>query len=120
MIPAFATLFSFIMPKLAPGPAPATAAGGLPEPFAGVPGSIGGDESAWFSGYAGDTVTSVALWDESARHGQLVMGSLAGLGGVPAAHTTAWPAAIWDRYMKAVTPGGPFFAAWKPQTASAG
>jgi hypothetical protein len=31
--------------------------------YGGVPGTIGGDRSAWYTGLAGGAVTSVALWD---------------------------------------------------------
>jgi membrane peptidoglycan carboxypeptidase len=67
----------------------------------GLPGTIGGDGSAWFTGYVGDIVTSVGLWDESvnARH-QVVLRSLSGLGGVPAAASVQWPLAVWVQYMK--------------------
>lgn len=66
----------------------------------GEPGTIGGDGSAWYSGYAGDIVTSVALWDESpGRGGEILRRSLSGLGGVPAARSARWPTAIWTSYM---------------------
>jgi membrane peptidoglycan carboxypeptidase len=67
----------------------------------GHPGTIGGDGSAWFTGYVGDIVTSVGLWDESVntRH-QVVLRSLDGLGGVPAAESVQWPLAVWVQYMK--------------------
>jgi membrane peptidoglycan carboxypeptidase len=66
----------------------------------GEPGTIGGDDSAWFSGYAGDIVTSVALWDQAPGRGsEIVRRSLSGLGGVPAARSARWPTAIWTSYM---------------------
>jgi membrane peptidoglycan carboxypeptidase len=72
----------------------------------GLPGTIGGDRSAWFTGYIGDIVTSVGLWDESvnARH-QVVLRSLDGLGGLPAAESVQWPLAVWVQYTKTATPG---------------
>jgi membrane peptidoglycan carboxypeptidase len=86
----------------------------------GLSGTIGGDGSAWFTGYISDIVTSVGLWDESvnARH-QVVLRSLDGLGGVPAVESTQWPLAIWAQYTKTVTPGtilvgGPGFFSDKP------
>jgi membrane peptidoglycan carboxypeptidase len=68
----------------------------------GVPGTIGGDHTAWFTGYSGGTVTAVALWDQTtnASH-QVVQQSLDGLGGVPAKRTVDWPVAIWEA---AITP----------------
>jgi membrane peptidoglycan carboxypeptidase len=71
----------------------------------GFPGTIGGDDSVWFTGVSGAIVTSVGLWDEdvNAKH-QTVQLSLAGLGGVPAASSLLWPAAIWKADMAAVTP----------------
>lgn len=72
-----------------------------------VPSTIGGDRSAWCSGYLGDIVTSVGVWDQSVNAtNQVVQRSLNGLGGVPAAQSTVWPAAIWDSYMK-MTSAGP-------------
>jgi membrane peptidoglycan carboxypeptidase len=67
----------------------------------GETGTIGGDGSAWFTGYVGDVVTSVALWDESVdRKHQAVLRSLNHLGGVPAAQSSTWPLEIWVQYMK--------------------
>jgi membrane peptidoglycan carboxypeptidase len=66
-------------------------------PFAsGVSGTIGGDHSAWYTGYSGTAVTSVGMWDQTinAKH-QAVQHTLAGLGGLPASQTVQWPAAIW-------------------------
>jgi membrane peptidoglycan carboxypeptidase len=75
--------------------------------FGGVPGTIGGDQSAWYTGLAGGTVTSVALWDtQPGPHGTVTLRSLAGLGGVPASGTASWPIAIWSGYVKN-TPDGP-------------
>jgi membrane peptidoglycan carboxypeptidase len=72
----------------------------------GETGTIGGDGSAWFTGYIGDVVTSVALWDESVnRKHQVVLRSLNQLGGVPAAQSSAWPLEVWAQYMK-MRPGG--------------
>jgi len=64
--------------------------------ISGTPGTIGGDDSAWYAGYDGDIVTAVGLWDQTtnARH-QVVQLSLAGLGGVAAKQTVAFPTAIW-------------------------
>jgi membrane peptidoglycan carboxypeptidase len=90
-----------------------TAAGAGPDDtaaeFGGVPGTIGGDRSAWYTGLAAGTVTSVALWDtQSGPHGIVTLRSLAGLGGVPAAGTASWPTTIWSTYVKttANNPGG--------------
>jgi len=69
--------------------------------FGGVPGTIGGDRSAWYTGLAGGAVTSVALWDtRPGPHGAATMTSLAGLGGVPATDTASWPTGIWATYVK--------------------
>jgi penicillin-binding protein 1A len=69
--------------------------------FGGVPGTIGGDHSAWYTGLAGGTVTSVALWDtQPGPHGVATQHSLAGLGGVPASGTVSWPIGIWSYYVK--------------------
>ncbi|HWG14216.1 MAG TPA: transglycosylase domain-containing protein [Streptosporangiaceae bacterium] len=70
--------------------------------FGGVPGTIGGDRSAWYTGLAaGSTVTSVALWDtQPGPHGTVTLRSLAGLGGVPASGTASWPTTIWSTYVK--------------------
>jgi hypothetical protein len=62
---------------------------------AGIPGTIGGDHTAWFTGFGDDTVTSVALWDQSVSGGRVVQHSLAGLSPVPATSTVTWPTAIW-------------------------
>jgi hypothetical protein len=64
--------------------------------ISGTPGTIGGDDSAWYAGYDGDIVTAVGLWDQTtnARH-QVVQLSLAGLGGVAAKQTVGFPTAIW-------------------------
>jgi membrane peptidoglycan carboxypeptidase len=62
---------------------------------AGIPGTIGGDHTAWFTGFGNDTVTSVALWDQTVSGGRVVQHSLAGLGAVPATSTVTWPTAIW-------------------------
>ncbi len=72
---------------------------------AGVPGTIGGDESVWFTGTSGAIVTAVAMWDQTvnAKH-QVVQLSLAGLGGVPAGSSVNWPTAIWKADMGGVTP----------------
>lgn len=115
MIPAFAPLFPFLMPTPASSAASATVtAGDASAPAGGVSGSIGGDESAWYSGYAGDIVTSIALWDESTTaRGRVAMRSLAGLGGVPAAQTTVWPSAIWDRYMQMAIGGISAVSTWR-------
>lgn len=77
-----------------------------PVATSGVPGIIGGDESAWFTGFVGPIVTAVGLWDQTvnARH-VVVQRALGGLGGVAADQTDAWPAAIWDADMTAVGPG---------------
>jgi len=71
----------------------------------GIPGTIGGDDSVWYTGISRGVVTSVALWDQAvnAKH-QVVQLSLAGLGGVPAGSSSRWPDAIWHADMAAVTP----------------
>ena len=71
----------------------------------GVPGTIGGDDSAWYAGYAGDIVTTVGLWDQSttARH-RVVQLSLAGLGGIAAKQTVVWPTAIWAADTHMISP----------------
>lgn len=83
-----------------------TATAGEPVPsFGGVPGTIGGDDSAWYTGLSGGTVTSVALWDtQPGPHGVTTLRSLDGLGGVPAAGTVSWPIGIWTDYVKATPP----------------
>ena len=92
----------------AAGPAGAVAkavAGGSGPDLGGVPGTIGGDRSAWYTGLSGATVTSVALWDtQPGPHGVTTLRSLAGLGGVPAAGTVSWPIGIWTGYIKATSP----------------
>ena len=71
----------------------------------GVPGTIGGDRSAWYTGLSGGVVTSVALWDtQPGPHGAAIMSSLAGLGGVPASGTVSWPTTIWAAYVKTTQP----------------
>jgi membrane peptidoglycan carboxypeptidase len=71
----------------------------------GVPGTIGGDRSAWYTGLAGGAATSVAVWDtQPGPHGVTTLRSLAGLGGVPASGTVSWPIRIWARYAQAVPP----------------
>jgi membrane peptidoglycan carboxypeptidase len=71
----------------------------------GVPGTIGGDDSAWYAGYAGDIVTAVGLWDQTttARH-RVVQLSLSGLGGVAAKQTVVWPTAIWAADTHMISP----------------
>jgi len=71
----------------------------------GIPGTIGGDDSAWYAGYVGDIVTTVGLWDQTAtaRH-RVVQLSLSGLGGVAAKQTVAWPAAIWKADTSMISP----------------
>jgi membrane peptidoglycan carboxypeptidase len=72
----------------------------------GVPGTIGGDPTAWYSGYDAGIVTSVGVWDEVATgKGYAAQHSLAGLGGISAADSVQWPAAVWSAYMTAVTSG---------------
>jgi membrane peptidoglycan carboxypeptidase len=72
----------------------------------GEPGTIGGDGSAWFSGYDGDLATSVALWDQSpGPGGRAVRRSLRGLGGVPATRSVQWPTAIWISYLAKIATG---------------
>ena len=71
----------------------------------GVPGTIGGDLTAWYSGYDANIVTSVAVWDEVPAGRGAVQHSLAGLGGVAAGDSTQWPAAVWSAYTAAVTTG---------------
>jgi membrane peptidoglycan carboxypeptidase len=81
--------------------APASVPGG----FGGVPGTIGGDRSAWYTGLAGGAATSVALWDTQAGpHGVATLRSLGGLGGVPASGTVSWPSSIWVCYVKGTQP----------------
>jgi hypothetical protein len=83
---------------------PATATNPVSQ-YGGVPGTIGGDHSAWYTGLAGGTVTSVALWDtQPGPHGVATLRSLAGLGGVPASGTVSWPIGIWAYYIKVAQP----------------
>jgi membrane peptidoglycan carboxypeptidase len=69
--------------------------------FGCVPGTIGGDRSAWYSCYLSDVVTSVGVWDESVntKH-RVIQRSLSGLGRVPAEQSVTWPTVIWDIYTK--------------------
>jgi membrane peptidoglycan carboxypeptidase len=85
---------------------------GLKPSYAGTRGTIGDDDSAWFTGYVGPIVTAVGLWDQTinARH-ILVKQTLNGLGGVTADRTDVWPAAIWNADMAAISPAGTRFPA---------
>jgi membrane peptidoglycan carboxypeptidase len=71
----------------------------------GVPGTIGGDVTAWYSGYDANMVTSVAVWDEAAHGKGTTQTSLGGLGGVAAANSAQWPTSVWSTYTTAVTSG---------------
>jgi membrane peptidoglycan carboxypeptidase len=87
---------------------PGTPGSAEPETFlssSGTPGVIGGDDSAWFTGFSGDIVTSVGLWDQAtnAKH-QLVRLSLAGLGEVGADDSFMWPTTIWKADMATLSP----------------
>ena len=77
-----------------------------PSTAVGVPGTIGGDLTAWYSGYDANIVTSVAVWDDVATgRGGSAQHSLAGLGGVSADDSAQWPADVWSAYTTAVTTG---------------
>ena len=77
-----------------------------PNTAVGLPGTIGGDLTAWYSGYDANIVTSVGVWDETATgKGGAAQHSLAGLGGVSAANSVQWPATVWSAYTTAVTAG---------------
>jgi membrane peptidoglycan carboxypeptidase len=88
-----------------------TAANALFDPAAAVsvPGTIGGDVTAWYSGYDANIVTSVAVWDEvqsgKGSKAYVTQHSLAGLGGVSADNSAHWPADVWSTYTTAVTSG---------------
>jgi membrane peptidoglycan carboxypeptidase len=72
----------------------------------GLPGTIGGDLTAWYSGYDANIVTSVGIWDEvPIGKGRVAQRSLGGLGGVPASDSAQLPASVWSAYMGAVTTG---------------
>jgi membrane peptidoglycan carboxypeptidase len=72
------------------------------------PGTIGGDDTAWYAGYQGDTVTTVGLWDQSINaKDQTVEHSLAGLGGFPAQDSFEWAESIWNADMKTISPPNP-------------
>ncbi|MBC3844350.1 hypothetical protein GXW82_41905 [Streptacidiphilus sp. 4-A2] len=74
--------------------------------IAGEAGTIGGDASAWYSGYTTDVATTVGLWDQTVdAKGRTVVHSLDHLGGVGAAQSVLWPTGIWQNYMQAVTGG---------------
>ena len=73
---------------------------------AGQSGTIGGDTSAWYSGYTTGIATTVGLWDQLVdSKGRTVVHSLDHLGDVPAAQSAIWPTGIWQDYMQAVTGG---------------
>jgi membrane peptidoglycan carboxypeptidase len=91
-------------PGLTAAAADSTVGGPVPS-FGGVPGTIGGDDSAWYTGLSGGAVTSVALWDtQPGPHGVTTLHSLDGLGGVPDVGTVSWPIGIWTDYVKATPP----------------
>lgn len=75
----------------------------------GVPGTIGGDVTAWYSGYDANIITSVAVWDEvqsgKGSKTYVTQHSLAGLGNVDANDSAQWPATVWSTYTAAVTSG---------------
>ena len=76
------------------------------EHTAGESGTIGGDDSAWYSGYTTDIVTTVGLWDQSVdAKGRTIVHSLDHLGGVGAEQSVDFPVSIWRDYMKSVTGG---------------
>jgi membrane peptidoglycan carboxypeptidase len=102
--------------KIAKGEPASPARASVLTDTAGTAGTIGGDGSAWYTGYSGDIVTSVGLWDESVNtRRQVVRRSLNQLGGVPAAQSASWPAGIWSQYMTMVTAGeGPSAAPAAP------
>ncbi|QMU71435.1 transglycosylase domain-containing protein [Streptacidiphilus sp. P02-A3a] len=88
-----------------PGPAALSAVGG-DEHTAGESGTIGGDASAWYSGYTTDIVTTVGLWDYRVDpKGRTVVQSLDHLGGLDADLSVVFPTDIWQDYMKSVTGG---------------
>jgi len=84
----------------------ADALAGAPANTAGESGTIGGDASAWYSGYTTDIVTTVGLWDQSVNaKGRTTVLSLNHLGGLGATQSAAWPTRIWSDYMQSVTGG---------------
>ena len=72
----------------------------------GIPGTIGGEVSAWYSGYDAGIVTSVDVWDAglNARH-RIIRQSLRGVNGVQTGSSARWPANVWLSYMKTLTSG---------------
>jgi len=82
-----------------------------PDPNAavGVPGTIGGNVTAWYSGFDANIITSVAVWDEvqsgKGAKAYVTQHSLAGLGDVSADDSAQWPANVWSTYTAAVTSG---------------
>jgi hypothetical protein len=75
----------------------------------GVTSTIGGDVTAWYSGYDADVITSVAVWYEVEEKVKtktyVVQHSLGGLGGVSADNSVQWPENVWSTYVSAVTSG---------------
>jgi hypothetical protein len=73
-----------------------------------MPGTIGGDDTAWYAGYQGDTVTTVGLWDQGINaKDQTIEHSLAGLGGLPAQDSFKWAESIWNADMKTISSPNP-------------
>jgi membrane peptidoglycan carboxypeptidase len=77
----------------------------------GVTSTIGGDVTAWYSGYDANAITSVAVWDEVQERVSsktyVVQHSLGGLGGLSADSSVQWPTDVWSTYTTAVTSGRP-------------
>jgi len=80
-----------------------------PDAAVGIPGTIGGDVTAWYSGFNANIVTSVAVWDEvqsgKASKAYITQHTLAGLGNILADDSAEWPATVWSAYTAAVTSG---------------
>ena len=80
-----------------------------PDAATGFTGTIGGDVTAWYSGYDANIVTSVAVWNETqsgtGTKAHVTQHSLAGLDGVPSANSAQWPTNVWSAYTTAVTSG---------------